>query len=279
MRWRVERKSNILVRFLNALVAGVCAIVLSLLPVGLASAQTAGAGSLIGATICGSSSSIVLAQPISDSIVTLSTVSLQGSVHQASQIEVRVDGTFDSTIPISVGQTAFSGSVELSAGTHTILLTAINVCSGSNAEATAVVTYTAPPEIPSGGGGSSTPTNTGVVSQGVRPSLNSDSTNYNPTVLDQLTQPLQTIAEWLNIGAGDVSSPQIETMQIGQAATLAAGMTLAVIGVSPAVVANVVNLPVIANLLPFTPTPQRIFFIARGGRIIGILLLFGTLFL
>lgn len=276
MLWRVDASNKTFGRFINALVAGVSSMLLGLLVAGQAVALTGGAGSVIGATICGNSSAIVLIQPTSDSVVTSPTLALQGTVQRASQVEVRVDGVFDNTIPISVGQTAFSGSVALSVGTHTISLTAVNVCPGSNAVTSVVVTYSTQPQEPSSG--SEVPTDAGGV-QGVGPSLDSSTTYDNPTVIEQLTLPLQTIAEWLNVGTGDASQAGIGTMHIGQATVIAAGMALAVIGVSPVVVSHAVSLPVISGLLPFTPTPQRILFISRGGRIIGLLLIFGTLFL
>lgn len=281
MQWRVEGRARTFSRLVNALVAGVSSMILGLLMAGQAAAYTSGAGSIIGATICVNSSAIVLIQPVSDSVVASPSVTLQGTVQQASQIEVRVDGVFDSTIPISIGQTAFSGSVELSQGTHTIMLTAVNSCSGISADTSVVVTYTpaTSPQTPSNG--SEVPTDAGgVVTQGVTQGIENSATTYNPTVFDDLAQPLQTIAEWLNVGIGDnASQPGIATMHIGQATVIAAGMALAVVGVSPAIVAQAVSLPVISGLLPFTLTPQRILFISRGGRIIGLLLIFGTLFL
>lgn len=279
MQWRVDARSKALTRFVNALGAGVSSMLLGLLMTGQVAALTNGAGSVIGATICVNSSAIVLIQPVSDSVVSTSTVTLQGTVQQASQIEVRVDGTFDSTIPISVGQTAFSGSVALSQGTHTISLTAVNLCSGINAETSVIVTYSPLPQAPSSG--SEVPTDAGgVIKDGVGRVLDYNATNRNPTMFDNLAKPLQNIADWLNVGIGDGTFQQgVTTMHIGQAAVVAVGMTLAVVGVSPAVVAQVVSLPIVSGLLPFTPTPQRILYISRGGRIIGLILIFGTLFM
>lgn len=278
MQWRVAGKNNSFALILLTLLVSVVTVVVGLSVSTRVAALTGSAGSVIGATICGNSSSITLIQPVSDSVVTSPTVALQGVVHQTGQVEVRVDGMMDSIIPISVGQTTFGGSVQLSPGNHTISLTAINMCSGSNAETSVVITYTVPPQTPSSG--SDVPTDAGGVTTSGVSSGTGDST-YTPSVMDTLTQPLQNIAEWLNIGisTNDVSSTELGSMHIGQAAVVTAGMALAVIGVSPAVVAQAISLPVISGLLPFTPTPQRILFISRGGRIVGLLLIFGTLFL
>lgn len=279
MQWRVEGRTRTFSRFVNALAAGVYSIILGLLMAGQVAAYTNGAGSVIGATICANSSTIVLMQPVSDSIVTSPSVTLQGTVQQASQIEIRVDGVFDSTLPISIGQTAFSGTVALAQGTHTISLTAVNMCSGTNVATSAVVTYAPASQVPSNGSEVSTDAG-GVIKDGVGRALDDNATNHYQTMFDNLARLLQNIAEWLNVGIGDSTFQQgITTMHIGQAAVIAVGMTLAVVGVSPAVVAQAVSLPVISGLLPFTPTPQRILFISRGVRIVGLLLIFGTLFL
>ena len=279
MHWRVEGKIRTRFRLINAFIAGVFSMILGLLIVSQAAAYSSGTGSVIGATICANSSTIVLIQPVSDSVVTSPSVTLQGTVQQASQIEIRVDGVFDSTIPISVGQTAFSGTVALAQGTHTISLTAVNLCSGTNIDTSVVVTYAPASQAPSNG--LEVPTDAGgVIKGGVGRVLDDNTTNHNPTMFDNLTKPLQNIADWLNVGIGDGTFQQgVTTMHIGQAAVVAVGMTLAVVGVSPAVVAQVVSLPIVSGLLPFTPTPQRILYISRGGRIIGLILIFGTLFM
>ena len=254
----------------------------------LVTPAAAQAGSMVGATVCTNTSTITLDAPISDSIVTTPTVTLSGSVTQASQVEVRIDGAFDNTLQLNMGQTTYSGSAQLSPGTHTIEVTAISICPGSSGTASSVVTYEVPPQAPSTGG--STPTNVG--GGGASGGVTVDSTTgvSKPGAQEQqsgllqqiIVVPLRTIGSWLNINQRDTDyahADSIDTMGTARAVTFGAGLYLAVIGLAPALLAPVAALPVLASVIPGATPPLRVRWLSRTGRIVGLLLLLGTLFL
>lgn len=103
-------------------------------------------------TICVESSTVTIANPVSDSTVSEGLIILSGAVTQANQIEVYIDDAFDSTIPLTIGQTEYSSSIQIPTGTHTIRVEAVDSCGGTNATASSVVTFTPPPSQPSVGG-------------------------------------------------------------------------------------------------------------------------------
>lgn len=121
-------------------------------------AQSVSAQSTIDARICEpGGSTITITAPEPGAVVSQSTISLEGSVQGATQIDVRIDGAYNSTIPLSSGQTTFSESVQLAAGTRTIEVEANDICGVQNGTDTVVVTY----QPASTGGGGGTP-DTGV---------------------------------------------------------------------------------------------------------------------
>ena len=245
------------------------------------------AGSLVGATVCTNASTITLDTPVSDSVVTVPTVALSGSVTQSSQVEVRIDGAFDSSIQLSVGQTTYSGSVQLTPGTHTIEVTAISVCPGANGTASSVVTYEAPPQIPSTGG--STPTDVddgtgGGVTVDSTASVNRPGTEEQQGGLLQqiVVVPLRMLGSWLNINQRDTDyahADSIDTMGTARAVTFGAGLYLAVVGLASSLLAPVAALPALASIIPGATPPLRVRWLSRAGRIVGLLLVLGTILL
>lgn len=239
-------------------------------------APTAAAqGTMVGATVCGPESTITLDSPVSDSVVTSGTIALNGTVGQASQIEIRIDDAFDSIIPLAIGQTDFSGAVQVTAGTHTIRVTALNMCAGPNGTASAVVTYTPPPQAPSTGTG--TPTTV----EGVMPAV--EDGDKHETIndlgpLDQVLQPLEGFAAWLNIDTGS-QTDRVGSLSVGRALTITVGMYLLVLGLAPPVLMWASTLPVVAQALPALPAAGRIRLLGRVGRVIGLLLILGAFFL
>ncbi len=101
-------------------------------------------GSNVYVMLCGDAvgASVSIATPVGDSVVSQPTLVLSGSVADASQIDVKVDGVYSSTIPLSMNQTTYSAPITLGSGTHTILLTANDICGIQDATAQIVVTYT-----------------------------------------------------------------------------------------------------------------------------------------
>lgn len=231
-------------------------------------------GTEVGAVVCGPASTVTLTSPTSDSVVTDAAIPIEGTVSQASQLEVRIDGAFDSVVPLSMGQTTFAASVQVAAGTHTIAVTALNVCAGPNGTASAVITYTPKPQTPSTGTGTPT-TIEGVMQPG-------EDYNYEPvgglTPLEQLLQPVEGFAAWLNIDTGS-QTDRVGSLSVGRALTITVGMYLLVLGLAPPVLMWASTLPVIAQALPALPAAGRIRLLGRVGRVIGLLLILGAFFL
>ncbi len=242
--------------------------------VGVAS-KAAAQSSTVAATICAPTSMVTLVHPVSDSVVTSTTVPIDGTVNQASQIEIRIDGVFDSVIPLAIGQTTFSGSVQIASGTHTIEATALNVCAGPNGTASAVVTYTPPPQTPSTGTG--TPTTV----EGVSP-VGSDGDAHQSTgglsLLDQMIRPIREFAAWLNIDTGS-QIENVSSLSIGKAITMTIGMYLLVVGLAPTFLQWISSLPIFVHAFPAISSSGRMRRIGRIARVIGILLILIALFL
>lgn len=139
------------------IVAGLCGLVSS---VGV-STIVAAQDSEIGALVCGSGSpgaSIQINQPINDSVVNVNPTTFRGSVNNTSQITIEIDGNYVNTLAIGNNQTMFSTDLSVSEGTHTIKMTANDICGGADADDSVVISY-APITSPSSGG--TTPTAVG----------------------------------------------------------------------------------------------------------------------
>lgn len=124
---------------------------------GFANSHAVGAESVVQAIVCREGASLAISQPMSDSVVTTPGVALEGDVAQATQIEVTIDGQFNGVVPLNAAATTFTATVQLSPGTHTIQLTAVDACQIENATDSVVVTYQAP-DITSPSVGSQTAT-------------------------------------------------------------------------------------------------------------------------
>jgi len=271
MRFTVARGDSY---HLGALVI-VSAWVLSL----CAGMQVQAQGTTIGATVCQADSVVSLTQPVSDSTVTDPTVPLAGSVTQANQIEVYVDDVFDSIIPLTMGQTNFTGSVRITQGTHTIKVVAINICPGANGSASSVVTYEPPPEpTPSTGG--ETPTEVGseggVTVSTAGGEITSEGTGGQPFP-EQLSIPFQRFLGWLNINTADTTEGQ--SLSLWRAVVIGSGLYLLVVGVATTAVQMIASIPAITALLPSPTTTGRVKWLSWGFRGLGLLLVLGGLFL
>jgi len=235
---------------------------------------------MIGATVCAASSTITLNTPASDSVVTSPTIELSGNVTQASQVEVEIDGSFDSSIQLSLGQTTYSGSVQVSPGTHTIKVTAISVCPSTNGTASSVVTFAVPPQTPSTGTSTSTNVGGGVTVDSMA-TVNHAGTDNNGGLLQQVVVvPLHMIGMWLNINQNDYAhADTMDKMGIVRAVTFGVGLYLAIIGFTASFLTPIVALPILAAIVPGATLPLRVRWLGRASRILGILLVLGTLFL
>jgi|GEM_PF-4798554 len=116
-------------------------------------------GTTITTVVCGplTGSMVSITSPASDSTVNQASFLVSGMVSGATQIEVRIDDVYNSTIPVSVGQTQYLVTVTLTTGTHTIKVIANDICAVKNDEASLVVTYQ-PSVVPTPG--SEVPTET-----------------------------------------------------------------------------------------------------------------------
>ena len=233
------------------------------------------AQSVIGATVCAASSTITIDAPESDSVVTSPIVQLSGNVTQASQIEVEIDNEFNDSIQLNIGQTSYTGSVQLSAGTHTIKVTAVSVCPSANGTASVIVTYEAPPQSPSTGSQTSTTiadTQAGSIN-------NSNQSQGGLGLLGTVLQPLQGLARWLNIDLGDAGHHEVAAMPIARAVVFTAGLYVLIIGLAPSVIQTMASFSFIAGMLPHAPVPVRIRMVAAASRGVGLLLVLGSLFI
>jgi hypothetical protein len=115
------------------------------------------AQTIIETVICNSEqgATLSIASPESDSITDKNTIAVSGQVSQTSQIDITIDGAYDQSLAIAASQTNFEASVQLSVGTHTLELRAIDRCQVEDATEKIVVTYQ--PKA-SDGRGSDTPT-------------------------------------------------------------------------------------------------------------------------
>lgn len=146
---------------LSASLFAVSSVMLTL----LASAPVFAASTSVNAAICGAGAgaTLTITSPPSDSVVSGPIVQVSGDVSNATQIDVSIDQQYNSTLPLSAGQTSYHTSVQLSPGTHTISLVANDVCQMQDGTASVVVTYQAQ-TTPSTGQG--TPTQVGENSGG-----------------------------------------------------------------------------------------------------------------
>ena len=110
----------------------------------VASPTYAATSTKVNATVCSgnsSNASLVISSPASDSVVTLMPLSITGTIGEITQVDISVDGQYNSTTPVSANQTSFLTSLQLAEGTHTIKLVGNDVCQYSNVTVTLVVTY------------------------------------------------------------------------------------------------------------------------------------------
>lgn len=252
-----------------------------------ASTQAYAQSSAVYATLCGSSSHVAITQPKSDSTVASSEVTVAGTVSQANQIEVYVDDEFDSTVPLTIGQSTYSTTIQLPAGTHTIRVEAINSCSGQNGEAASVVTYTPPPAQASSGASATTgvaDSRGGAVSVGPAPTVTQGGSatsqeSVMPLGLPPLLgRPLLQTLDWLNITHQDEQGGST-SLSISRAVFVVLGMYLLVLGVGSVLVDMAASSAAVAAVTPQANTVRRRQLVRWGVRGVGLLVLLLALFL
>lgn len=156
----------------------------------------------IQALICRSAAAIVISHPASDTVSAESGIVLSGMVQQANQLEVYVDGTLDTVVPLNAASTTYTASVQLQEGTHTIKIVAIDACQIANAESSIVVTYQPAVSQPSVGATTQTKVDDG---SGVRIGPASVAQKSAPSVLPPfISRPLQVFSDALDLNADQV---------------------------------------------------------------------------
>lgn len=140
MRWRGVRRSTRSSVFGRVAFAWLTGLMLS----GALAWPVMATDNQIGAVVCGVGSpgaSISITQPTDDSVVNQAITTFRGAVNDTSQIVVEIDGNYVSTVAIGSNQTAFATDISLSEGTHTIVMTANDICGVHDASASIVITY------------------------------------------------------------------------------------------------------------------------------------------
>lgn len=156
MQWLSDVRSNFRLRWLAALLS-VCGLYTT--PVFAVAGTTQ-----ISAEICRAplGSTIQITSPKSDSTVDTATIAMKGTVSDATQITVTIDGNYSETIPLGASDTSFNFNLNLTKGTHTIKLVANDVCQIQNSSDSVIVTFSG-----ASGNGVDTPTSAGGVLVGV----------------------------------------------------------------------------------------------------------------
>lgn len=266
-------------------VAASCGFLASLLLM-LSYAGQAHAQTGVYATICVPASSISIDQPANDSTVTSSPVTIEGSVNQANQIEIYVDDEFDSILPLTIGQSTYSGTLQLPTGTHTVRVVAINSCDGVSGEATSVVTYVVPPTQPSTGETTPTgvtPTDDTTITIGTPPAPGLTTGEQQPSLAGLglpplISRPLEQLFGWLNINPIDANG-DAQTLSFGRAAVIFTSMYLLVIGLAPAAIRVIATLPFVISATASATTARRRHIIGVGVRTVSLIVLIGALLL
>ncbi len=130
--------------------------------------------STIATIVCptGQSSTVSVTSPVSDSTINQPQVQLKGVATRGTQIEVRLDDVYSSTIPLGILQQSFSVPLTLTAGTHDIKLTINDVCGVQDGVTHIVLTYQ-PQAVPSNGQSVTTSTIASAINGAA---INSDTT-------------------------------------------------------------------------------------------------------
>jgi len=121
-------------------------------------ARDAAAQSNVQVVICHGTqpATLSIVRPKSDSVVSEPELVVSGTVSQSNQLEIYIDGAFNSVESLPAETSTYTTSAQLSAGTHTIKLVAVDACQVENASLELVITYQ-PISTPSSG--SQVPTN------------------------------------------------------------------------------------------------------------------------
>jgi len=110
------------------------------------------AGSSIKTTLCDdvSEPTVIIEQPISDSVVDTASAAVSGTTERTTQIDLFVNDNYSHTVTIE-DDGSFSTTAPLEKGTNTIRLDAYFSCNQTNTSSAVAITYE-PAVVPSDGG-------------------------------------------------------------------------------------------------------------------------------
>ncbi|MEO6727726.1 MAG: hypothetical protein ABIM96_02255 [Candidatus Saccharimonas sp.] len=109
----------------------------------------------------GTPTSLTITTDIEGKIVTQPTVTIEGSVHNVTQIVVYVDGTYSTSLPLASGASSFTIAFGVTPGTHEVRISGLDAYTTSEVIQTIHFTYDPAATPPATGGtGTDTPVNT-----------------------------------------------------------------------------------------------------------------------
>jgi hypothetical protein len=239
MRWFVAEKNSTLARIVLSGLLGVLAVVIQAQPAAAVDTE-------VGVSVCGQNSlgaSITITQPNDDSIVNQSVTTFRGTINNTSQIIITVDGAYVSTLAIGSNQTEFATDISLDEGTHTILMTANDICGTQDASDTIVITYQQTVE-PSNGG--TTPTE---VDQPATNAVNTENTISDKDVFHQIQQ-IPVIGAAISVVADFVAASGLEsTVTNGNVVSGVSRVGVTVVALTSVVMAGTLA-PIAAQAVP-----------------------------
>lgn len=183
---------------------GLASLLVSLAGIIIVAAPTVHAQEL-QAVICKEPANLILTQPTNDSVVRDQAVPISGTVRQATQLEIYVDTMLDKVIPIGAGDTTFSTTVQLTEGTHTLRVVAVDICQIGNGEASAVVTHQ--PLVTQGSSGANVPTTISGVRTGIIQNGSTPAPSWPPSSVSDI---LAKVTDFFDIDAAPAeTTPQL----------------------------------------------------------------------
>jgi len=208
---------------------------------------------VINVAVCGTGSSaqLTIDTPPSDSVVNTPNVQINGQVANATQIDISIDGQYNSTVPLGATQTSYSTTVQLSSGTHTVLLLANDICNNQDATASVVITYQ-PQSNPGSGGDTPTTVNNGSGGggggvqiggqpiSGIGAGGGADDGSDNGDRSTQITlENLPIVGPIVGVGLNIAEALDFETSTDGTLWQSTARFSLVVLGISTVVFGNI----------------------------------------
>jgi hypothetical protein len=102
-----------------------------------------GADSQVNVIVCPTADLVQFSvtQPVSDSIVSESSLVVAGSTSFVSQVDIYIDDSYNNTLALNYADSSFDSTISLRPGTNTIKVVATGTCGVATIEKSVVVTY------------------------------------------------------------------------------------------------------------------------------------------